>query len=71
MENYMTKENQIDLIYQGLGQGSMFAGYDNMKQLRDYVNAATRGDAADAELVIAMVAATCKNLINEKLEGQH
>lgn len=63
------KENQIDLIAQGLGQGSMIAGYDSMDRLHEFVEASLHG-GGNAHLVVAMTIATCKNLIDEQLQGE-
>jgi hypothetical protein len=53
----------------GLGNGSFIAGYDNMNRLREFVEASLHG-GGNADLIIAMTIATCKNLIDEKLEGE-
>ena len=68
----MKPENQIDLIAEGLGKGSMIAGYDSMEQLFEFVEASLRGKGSPsmANLIIAMTIATCKNLIDQKLEGE-
>jgi hypothetical protein len=60
------KENQIDLIAQGLGQGSMIAGYDSMDRLHEFVEASLHG-GGNAHLIVAMTIATCKNLIDAEL----
>ena len=61
--------NQIDLIAKGLGNGSFIAGYDNMNRLREFVEASLHG-GGNADLIVAMTIATCKNLIDEKLQGE-
>jgi len=68
----MKPENQIDLIAKGLGKGSMIAGYDNMERLFEFVEASLRGKGhpSMANLIVAMTIATCKNLIDQKLEGE-
>ena len=68
----MKTENQIDLIAKGLGKDSMIAGYDSMERLFEFVEAALRGKGhpSMANLIIAMTIATCKNLIDQKLEGE-
>ena len=65
----MKEANQIDLIAQGLGQGSMIAGYDSMDRLHEFVEASLHS-GGNAHLIIAMTIATCKNLIDEKLGGE-
>ena len=60
------KENQIDLIAQGLGQGSMIAGYDSMDRLHEFVEASLHS-GGNASLIVAMTIATCKNLIDAEL----
>ena len=65
----MKEANQIDLIAQGLGQGSMIAGYDSMDRLHEFVEASLHS-GGNAHLIVAMTNATCKNLIDEKLEGE-
>jgi len=68
----MKTENQIDLIAKGLGKDSMIAGYDSMERLFEFVEAALRGkgNPSMANLIIAMTIAACKNLIDQKLEGE-
>jgi len=65
----MKTENQIDLIAEGLGNGSMIAGYDSMDRLLEFVGASLHG-GGNANLIVAMTIATCKNLIDEKLQGE-
>ena len=65
----MKEANQIDLIAGGLGNGSMIAGYDNMNRLREFVEASLHG-GGNADLIVAMTIATCKNLIDQKLQGE-
>lgn len=64
-----TEANQIDLIAKGLGNGSFIAGYDNMNRLREFVEASLHG-GGNADLIVAMTIATCKNLIDQKLQGE-
>ena len=68
----MKTENQIDLIAEGLGKGSMIAGYGSMERLLEFVEASLRGggNPSMANLIVAMTIATCKNLIDQKLEGE-
>jgi len=68
-ENDMKEANQIDLIAKGLGNGSFIAGYDSMDRLLEFVEASLHG-GGNANLIVAMTIATCKNLIDEKLEGE-
>ena len=63
----MKTENQIDLIAKGFGKGSFIAGYNSMKELTEFVEASLNG-GGNADLVIAMSIATCRNLIEEKLQ---
>ena len=65
----MKTENQIDLIAEGLGNGSMIAGYDSMDRLLEFVDASLHG-GGNANLIVAMTIATCKNLIDEQLQGE-
>ena len=65
----MKEANQIDLIAKGLGNGSFIAGYDNMNRLREFVEASLHG-GGNADLIIAMTIATCKNLIDEQLANE-
>ena len=55
------KENQIDWI---IPPNDMIAGYDTWKQLEDYIRAS---GADNAPMVVAMVMATVRNLIELKL----
>ena len=68
----MKEENQIDLIAEGLGNGSFIAGYNSMERLLEFVEASLRGQGnpSMANLVVAMTIATCKNLIDQKLQGE-
>ena len=68
----MKPENQIDLIAAGLGKGSGIARYQSMDRLLEFVEAALRGKEhpSMANLIVAMTIATCKNLIDEKLQGE-
>jgi hypothetical protein len=61
--------NQIDLIAHGLGNGSFIAGYNSMDRLHEFVEASLHG-GGNAHLIVAMTIATCKNLIDQKLEGE-
>ena len=61
--------NQIDLIAKGLGNGSFIAGYNSMDRLHEFVEASLHG-GGNAHLIVAMTIATCKNLIDQKLEGE-
>ena len=61
--------NQIDLIAKGLGNGSFIAGYNSMDRLHEFVEASLHG-GGNAHQIVAMTIATCKNLIDEKLEGE-
>jgi acetylornithine/succinyldiaminopimelate/putrescine aminotransferase len=61
--------NQIDLIAKGLGNGSFIAGYDSMDRLLEFVDASLHG-GGNANLIVAMTIATCKNLIDEQLQGE-
>ena len=61
--------NQIDLIAKGLGNGSFIAGYNSMDRLLEFVDASLHG-GGNANLIVAMTIATCKNLIDQKLEGE-
>jgi len=65
----MKEANQIDLIAEGLGNGSFIAGYDSMDRLLEFVEASLNG-GGNANLTVAMTIATCKNLIDEKLQGE-
>ena len=65
----MKTENQIDLIAKGLGKDSMIAGYDSMDRLLEFVEASLHG-GGNAHLIVAMTIATCKNLIDEQLQGE-
>lgn len=65
----MKEANQIDLIAKGLGNGSFIAGYDSMDRLLEFVEASLNG-GGNANLIVAMTIATCKNLIDEKLQGE-
>ena len=65
----MKEANQIDLIAKGLGNGSMIAGYDSMNRLHEFVEASLHG-GGNADLIVAMTIATCKNLIDQKLQGE-
>ena len=68
----MKPENQIDLIAAGLGKGSAIAAYGSMDSLLVFVEAALRGKGhpSMANLIVAMTIAPCKNLIDEKLQGE-
>ena len=65
--------NQIDWI---MTPSDMIAGYDSKAMLESYVRSCLHHDQTSvarvnqAEIVIAMVLATARNLINEKLESQ-
>ena len=61
--------NQIDLIAKGLGNGSFIAGYNSMERLHEFVEASLHG-GGNAHLIVAMTIATCKNLIDEQLQGE-
>jgi len=65
----MKTENQIDLIAKGLGNGSFIAGYSSMERLHEFVEASLHG-GGNANLIVAMTIATCKNLIDEQLQGE-
>jgi len=65
----MKTENQIDLIAKGLGNGSFISGYDSMDRLIEFVDASLHG-GGNANLIVAMTIATCKNLIDEQLQGE-
>jgi acetylornithine/succinyldiaminopimelate/putrescine aminotransferase len=65
----MKPENQIDLIAKGLGNGSFIAGYNSMDRLYEFVEASLHG-GGNAHLIVAMTIATCKNLIDEQLQGE-
>ena len=65
----MKEANQIDLIARGLGNGSFIAGYDSIDRLIEFVEASLHG-GGNAHLIVTMTIATCKNLIDEKLEGE-
>ena len=64
-----TEANQIDLIAKGLGNGSFIAGYNSMDRLHEFVEASLHG-GGNAHLIVAMTIATCKNLIDEQLQGE-
>jgi hypothetical protein len=68
-ERSMKPENQIDLIAHGLGNGSFIAGYNSMDRLHEFVEASLHG-GGNAHLIVAMTIATCKNLIDEQLQGE-
>lgn len=66
--------NQIEWLM-GIGSDSIFAGFDTMETLEEYVRSSmvadNKGDrAAQANMVIMMTLATARNLINEKLEAE-
>ena len=65
----MKPENQIDLIAKGFGNGSFIAGYSSMERLHEFVEASLHG-GGNANLIVAMTIATCKNLIDEQLQGE-
>ena len=65
----MKTENQIDLIAKGLGNGSFISGYNSMERLHEFVEASLHG-GGNANLIVAMTIATCKNLIDEQLQGE-
>jgi hypothetical protein len=50
----------------------MIAGYDSMDRLLEFVEASLRGKGhpSMANLIVAMTIATCKNLIDEQLQGE-
>ena len=68
----MKEANQIDLIAEGLGNGSLIAGYNSMERLHEFVRAALHGQGSPsmANLIVAMTIATCKNLIDQHLQGK-
>ena len=59
--------NQIDWIMTTHG---LIAGYDSKELLEDYVRSMLGDQAHQAEMVIAMVLTTARNLINKKLEAE-
>ena len=59
--NAIVKENQIDWV---LKPSSMIAGYSTWEQLESYVKAC---GVENAQIVVAMVMATARNLIEIKL----
>ena len=60
--------NQIDWI---MTPSDMIAGYDSKAMLESYVRSCLHHDqTSQAEMIIAMVLATARNLINNKLESQ-
>ena len=66
--------NQIEWLM-GIGSDSVFAGFDTMETLEEYVRSSmvadNKGDrAAQANMVITMTLATARNLINQKLEAE-
>ena len=66
--------NQIEWLM-GIGGDSIFAGFDTMETLEEYVRSSmvadNKGDrAAQANMVIMMALATARNLINKKLEAE-
>jgi hypothetical protein len=66
--------NQIEWLM-GIGSDSIFAGFDTMETLEEYVRSSmvadNKGDrAAQANMVIMMALATARNLINKKLEAE-
>ena len=59
--------NQIDWIMTTHG---LIAGYDSKELLEAYVRSVLGDQAHQAEMVIAMVLTTARNLINKKLEAE-
>ena len=59
--------NQIDWIMTTHG---LIAGYDSKELLESYVRSVLGDQAHQAEMVIAMVLTTARNLINKKLEAE-
>jgi hypothetical protein len=59
--------NQIDWIMTTHG---LIAGYDSKELLESYVRSVLGDQAHQAEMIIAMVLTTARNLINKKLEAE-
>jgi len=59
--------NQIDWIMTTHG---LIAGYDSKELLEAYVRSVLGDQAHQAEMIIAMVLTTARNLINKKLEAE-
>ena len=59
--------NQIDWIMTTHG---LIAGYDSKELLESYVRSVLGEQAHQAEMIIAMVLTTARNLINKKLEAE-
>ena len=59
--------NQIDWIMTTHG---LIAGYDSKELLESYVRSVLGDQAHQAEMIIAMVLTTARNLINKKLEAK-
>jgi hypothetical protein len=60
--------NQIDWIMTTHG---LIAGYDSKAMLESYVRSVLPADQShQAEMLIAMVLTTARNLINKKLEAE-
>ena len=59
--------NQIDWIMTTHG---LIAGYDSKELLEAYVRSVLGDQAHQAEMIIAMVLTTARNIINKKLEAE-